>query len=289
MSQEIFHTPVEVGRDVQQLHPSEGFRRKIDLHHPSYYSQDGAREYFHALVNSPQYANRYINGYFQLTNPGQQDFLYEHPNVPLPDASIAVPENMARYDRPGDERQGIGLHTAIQNPNGWYFADVQKKFRAWNGQDYQEYNSSAPNYLSLTDFATVGVLGHLHSDTWQVMDTNKPFYIPETTLNKYNMLVSMHKEAVSVQQWNAREAYLTMLEIRESQNQSWWQRITGSGEEQKRPSSWKGTALAAAALFLLVIVIIVVLTKRKGGDGHQTFSPQPAQGVWGYDWAESPR
>jgi len=286
MSGGTFFMPTEVGRDVQQIHPSEEFRSMVDSQYPSYYSQDGAREYYHYLTNSPQYSGQYVNGYFQTTDPGQRDFLREHPNWPLLDASIAAPEP----PRPPDEAQGRGLHTATQNPNGPFFSDVQK-FRVWNGQEYQESDRSAPNYLSLRDFAKVDALKYLHSDSWQVMDPNSPFYIHEATLHRYNHLVHSHKEAVSVQQWNAREANLAVEEVKARNAQPWWQRIFGGGGD--RSSSDKRGPLdprlvVAAALILLVIVIVVVvaLVKRKN-DGHQKFSSQPAQGLWGYDWTAS--
>jgi hypothetical protein len=126
MGSGTYPMPREVGRDVQQLHPSDEFRAMVDSHYPSHYSQDGVRDYYHYLSNSPQYSGQYINGYFQTTDPGQRDFLREHPNWPLLDASIAAPEPQWR---PLDEMQGRGLHTAAQNPNGPFFSDVQARFR----------------------------------------------------------------------------------------------------------------------------------------------------------------
>jgi hypothetical protein len=87
--------------------------------------------------------------------------LREHPNHPLPDESIAEPESLQQ--RPPDEMRGTGLQTAGQDPNGWRFRDVQR-FRAWNGRDYQESDRSAPNYLSLREFATVDALKYLRSE-----------------------------------------------------------------------------------------------------------------------------
>ena len=251
----------------------------VNLQYPSSYSQNNIHGYYAHLANSPQYSGQYVNGYFQTTSPDRRDFLREHPNWPLLDESIAAPEPP---QRPSDEMQGTGLHTAAQNPNGRFFSHVQR-FRVWNGQDYQDSNRSAPNYLGLRDFATVDALKYLHSDSWQSMDMDRPFYIPEATLKRYNDLVHSHKEAVSVQQFNAREA---ILAVQERNALPWWKRIFRGGDRSKLDSLKQRRPLdprlvVVAALVLLVIVILV-LVKRKN-DGHQKFSPQPAQGLWGYD------
>ena len=66
---------------------------------------------------------------------------------------------------------------------------------------------------------------------------------------------------------------------REQMKLPWWRRI-----------AW-GPQMVVAALVLLVIVIIVVvvLVTRKDSDGRQKFSPQPAQGLWGYNWTAPAR
>jgi hypothetical protein len=144
--------------------------------------------------------------------------------------------------------------------------------------------------LSLREFATVDALKYLRSESWQTMDINRPFYIPEATLKRYNDLVHSHKEAVSVQQFNAREAILALQEARDRNALPWWKKIFRGGDlsipdspDQKRLPGWWKMAAAAVVLLVIVIVVAVALAKRKNG-GHQKFSPQPAQGLWGYDW-----
>jgi len=148
---------------------------------------------------------------------------------------------------------------------------------------------SAPNYLSLRDFAKVDALKYLHSDSWQVMDPNRPFYIPEETFHHYNHLVHSHKEAVGVQQWNAREANLAVEEVKARNAQPWWQKIFGgdrSSSDKRGPLNPRLVVAAAVVLLVIVIVVVVTLVKRKNDD-HQKFSPQPAQGLWGYNWSAS--
>jgi hypothetical protein len=278
--------PREVDQYDPQLHPSEAFRSKVHSQYATNsYLQNNLHAYYAQLANSPQYSGQYVNGYFQTTSPDRPHFLREHPNWPLPDESIAEPESSR--ERPLDEWQGTGLHTSAQNPNGWFFRDVQR-FRVWNGQDYQESNSSAPNYLSLRNFATVDVLKYLHSDSWQSMDMNRPFYIPEATLKRYNDLVHRHKEAVSVQQFNAREA---ILAVQERNARPWWKKIFGGGgnrssSDKRGPLDPRLVVAAAVVLLVIVIVVVVALVKRKNS-GHQQFSSRPAQGLWGYDWSAS--
>jgi len=287
MSGGTLYMPREVDQYDPQLHPSEAYRAKVveSMYPNNSYSQNNLHAYYAHLANSPQYSGQYVNGYFQTTSPDRQHFLREHPNWPLPDASIAELEEEGP-PRPLDEAQGRGLHTSAQDPNGWFFRDVQR-FRVWNGQDYQESNRAAPNYLSLRDFATVDALKYLHSDSWQAMDMNRPFYIPEATLKRYNDLVHSHKEAVSVQQFNAREA---ILAVQERNARPWWKKIFGGGDrsssDKRGPLDPRLVVAAAVVLLVIVIVVVVALVKRKNG-GHQKFSSQPAQGLWDYNWSAS--
>ena len=145
---------------------------------------------------------------------------------------------------------------------------------------------SAPNYLSLKDFAKVDALKYFDSDSWQAVDPNRPFYIPEATLKRYNDLVHSHKEAVGVQQFNAREA---ILAVRERKALPWWKKIFGgdrSSSDKRGPLNPRLVVAAAVVLLVIVIIVVVALVKRKNG-GHQQFSSQPAQGLWGYNWSAS--
>jgi type II secretory pathway component PulK len=112
------------------------------------------------------------------------------------------------------------------------------------------------------------------------MDMNRPFYIPEATLKRYNDLVHRHKEAVSVQQFNAREA---ILAVQERNARPWWKRIFGgdrSSSDKRGPLDPRLMVAAALVLLVIVVVVVVALVKRKNG-GHQKFSSQPTQGLWG--------
>jgi hypothetical protein len=119
------------------------------------------------------------------------------------------------------------------------------------------------------------------------MDMNRPFYIPEATLKRYNDLVHSHKEAVSVQQFNAREA---ILAVQERNARPWWKKIFGGGDrsssDKRGPLDPRLVVAAAVVLLVIVIVVVVALVKRKNG-GHQKFSSQPAQGLWDYNWSAS--
>ena len=279
------YMPREVGQYDPQLHPSEAYRVKVveSMYPNNSYTQNNLHAYYARwgeLANSPQYSGQYVNGYFQTTSPDQRDFLREHPSWKPPDASIA--EEPDERPRPPDEMQGTGLpRLTARDLYPWLFRDAQK-FQVWNGQDYQEFDRSAPNYLSLRNFANVDALKYLQSDSWQSMDPNRPFYIPEATLKRYNDLVHSHKEAVGVQHFNAREAILAVNEVKERNARPWWKKIFRGGD---RSSSDKRGPLdprlmVAAAIVLLVIVVVVALVKRKNG-GHQKFSSQPTQGLWG--------
>lgn len=215
--------------------------------------------------------------------------MHEHPSWKPPDASIAAEEPESSQQRPLDEMQGTGLRllTTARDRNASLFRDAQK-FQVWNGQDYQVSDRSAPNYLSLRDFAKVDALKYFDSDSWQAMDPNRPFYIPEATLKRYNDLVHSHKEAVGVQQFNAREANLA---VQERNALPWWKKIFRGGDDDQSSSDKRGSLnprlVVAAAVVLLVILLIafvVALLKCKNG-GHQ----KPAQGLWGYNWSASGR
>jgi hypothetical protein len=117
------------------------------------------------------------------------------------------------------------------------------------------------------------------------VDPNRPFYIPEATLKRYNDLVHSHKEAVGVQQFNAREA---ILAVRERKALPWWKKIFRGGDgdrsssDKRMPLNPRLVVAAAVVLLVIVIIVVVALVKRKNG-GHQ----KPAQGLWGYDWTAS--
>jgi len=285
---DTLYMPKEVDYGDPQLHPSEAFRSKVDSVNPNRsYSQNNLHAYYAHLANSPQYSGQYVNGCFQTTNPAQQDFLHEHPSWKPPDASIAAEPD--ERPRPLDEWQGTGLpRLTARDLNAWLFRDAQK-FQVWNGQDYQVSDRSAPNYLSLRDFAKVDALKYFDSDSWQAVDPNRPFYIPEATLKRYNDLVHSHKEAVGVQQFNAREA---ILAVRERKALPWWKKIFRGGDgdrsssDKRMPLNPRLVVAAAVVLLVIVIIVVVALVKRKNG-GHQQFSSQPAQGLWGYDWTAS--
>jgi hypothetical protein len=261
------------------MHPSKIFRAK---NYDNYL--DHNREYFQNLANLPEYAGQFVNGYFQTTDASQRSFLHEDPNVPLVDNSI---KDLIEPPRPPDEMKGRFLDKPPKLP-ALFLSEVDR-FRVWEGQEYQVSDRSAPNYLSLKDFAKVDVLKNLKSDSWQAEDRSKPFYMPSATLDRYRQLLNAYSTAVDIQKWNAREATLALQEVRERSAQPQeWNHFTDVGDYQSIPDSprlpgWWKMAAAAAVLVLLVIVVAVALANRNN-DGHQKFSPQPAQGLWGYDW-----
>ena len=170
-------------------------------------------------------------------------------------------------------------HLARYVPTRWvndrpsYQDALVNKFRDWDNRRYQATDPTRSDYLSLHEF-TLGA--ELSRDvTWQTVDPARPLYMPLETLQYYNKLRSEAHQAYRVQDHNARQAMLA----REQMKLPWWRRI-----------AW-GPQMVVAALVLLVIVIIVVvvLVTRKDSDGRQKFSPQPAQGLWGYNWTAPAR
>ena len=280
--------PAEVGKDAQQKHPSKKFRTTAMNSGFSKRYFDFEIDLLQKLANGP-YHGQYVNGYYQTNDPNGRSFLLVPPTEPLYDREI-LPQVFSRQ-RPADEAQGRMFDKPIpfsELPDR--FRNSVQRFQAWNDREYQASDTSAPNYLSLRDFANVHALGSMGLNSWQSSDSNKPYYIPTATLNQYEALKSSHEEALKVMEWNLREASLA---DREANKRPWWMKIIGTGgddqtnldsSDQKRSPGWK--KLVAAALVLLVIVVVVLLVKRNN-DGHQKFSPQPTQGLWGYDWTAS--
>jgi hypothetical protein len=113
-------------------------------------------------------------------------------------------------------------------------------------------------------------------------------YMPPDIFQDYKRLLMLTYEAASVKNHNAEQARLA----REQMALPWWKRIFGGGDDDRSSSDKRGplsprlVVAAAVVLLVIVIVVVVALVKRKNG-GHQKFSSQPAQGLWGYDWTAS--
>jgi hypothetical protein len=112
-------------------------------------------------------------------------------------------------------------------------------------------------------------------------------YMPPDTLQYYHRLHWETSQAHSVINHNAEQARLA----REQMALPWWKRIFGGGgdrssSDKRGPLDPRLVVAAAVLLVILLIAFVVALVKRKNS-GHQQFSSQPDQGLWGYDWTAS--
>jgi len=224
------------------------------------------------LSQTPKYRGRYVNGYYQTTNPAGPDYI---------DPGLSLV---------GREQPYRAINGNLYIPYALMYGPQQyrdafiDKFRGWDNRRYQASDPTRSDYLSLQEFIIGSRLPR--DQSWQSDDPTRPMYMPPDTLQYYHRLHWEASQAHSVINHNAKQARLA----REQMALPWWKRIFGGGDrsssDKRGPLDPRLVVAAALVLLVIVVVVVVALVKRKNG-GHQKFSSQPTQGLWGYDWTAS--